>query len=165
MQTAELILLLVALPFAVWATWMDFKYMRLPNKMNLLIVSIFVVLGIFMFPLEEYFLRLGIGLAVLLVGFGMMLLRMIGGGDVKYLAAILPYISPGNIPVFVILLSSALIIAFGMHRLAKSIPAFRNSVPDWKSWRSRKFPMGFAISGAWLLYLATSAFNISIGTI
>lgn len=165
MHTANLILLLVALPFSVWATWMDFKFMRLPNKMNLIIAAIFVVLGVFMFPLSEYFLRLGIALAVLIVGMGLMLLRMIGGGDVKYLAAILPYISPDQMPEFVILLSSAMLMAFGMHQLVKAIPMLRNSVPDWKSWTSKKFPMGFAISGAWVLMLAMAAFSIPIETV
>lgn len=165
MQTEYLILLLVALPISVWATWMDFKFMRLPNKMNLLIVAIFIVLGVFMFPLSDYFLRLGIGFGVLIVGFGLMMLNAIGGGDVKYLAAILPYIPPDQMPVFVILLSATLIIAFGIHRLAKHTPAIRNAFPDWKSWESKKFPMGFSISGAWLLHLAAIAFNIPIGTI
>ena len=160
MLSADLVLFLVALPFAVWATWMDFSAMRLPNRMNLLIAAIFIVVGLFLFPPLELLTRVGIGMIVLVVGFCFMLINAIGGGDVKYMAAIIPFIAPDRLALFAVLLACAVIVAYVMHRIVRQIGFLRNLAPDWKSWTARKFPMGFAISGAWLLFLGVRAFNL-----
>lgn len=133
--------------------------MRLLNVMNAALALVFIILGVFLLPFEEYALRIGIALAVLIVTFLLTLVGKFGGGDTKYLAALMPFVKPADFSVFVTIFAMSLVTAFLVHRLVRGIPAVRSATSDWKSWTSVKFPMGFAMSGAILLYLAPGAFN------
>jgi prepilin peptidase CpaA len=52
-------------------------------------------------------------------------------------------------------MSAMLLGAFVAHRALSRLPALRRLTPDWESWQRRDdFPMGLALSGTLLAYLA-----------
>jgi len=163
---ADFVLLVVALPFALWAAWGDLKSMRITNQLNMLLFCAFLVTGLLVLPVQEYGLRVGIGILALIIGFFLNAIGAMGGGDAKYIAAFMPFIAPPDIPYFFFLLALCLLAAVIIHKFAGRISAIRSVVPDWKSWQAgKKFPMGFALSGALILYLAVRAFNLPVGTV
>ena len=157
---APLVLLIVAAPFAISAAWSDLKFMIISNRLNIALAVAFVIAGPLVLPLGDYGLRLAVGVTALVVGFVLNMLGLVGGGDAKFAAAMLPFVAPGDLGVFAVLFLVMLLAAFAAHRLCRALPAFRNAVPDWKSWRSGEaFPMGLALAGALLFYLAASALS------
>ena len=163
---ADYVLFVVALPFALWAAWGDLKSMRISNQLNMLMFCAFLVTGLLVLPVQDYGMRVGIGILALVIGFVLNAIGAMGGGDAKYIAAFMPFIAPPDIPFFFFLLALTLIAAVVVHRLAGAIGPIRRMAEDWKSWSvGKKFPMGFALSGALILYLAIRAFNLPVGTI
>ena len=161
---ADYVLFVVALPFALWAAWGDLKSMRITNQLNILMFCAFLVTGLLVLPVQEYGIRVGIGVLALVIGFVLNAIGAMGGGDAKYIAAFMPFIAPPDIPYFFFLLALCLLAAVVVHKLAARIRPIKSAVPDWKSWQAgKKFPMGFALSGALILYLAIRAFNLPVG--
>lgn len=163
---ADIVLFLVALPFALWAAWGDLKHMRITNKMNLVMAATFIVVGIFILPIEDYGLRIAYGFAALAIGFLMNIAGLMGGGDAKYIAAFTPFLAPPDVPFFIVILMLSLLAAVVVHRIAGLLPPVKAVTDGWVSFagtRGKKFPMGFALSGALLLYLAIRAFNLPVG--
>lgn len=147
-----------ALPICIWVAWSDLSRLRIPNKTVLLLGGIFLVIGLIALPFEEYLWRIAGGAIVLGIGFVLYLFGGIGAGDIKFAAAMAPFFSHGDLAVVLYLFSGALLAAVATHQLAKRIPAIRNATPDWKSWESRKFPMGLALTGTLIFYLIAVLF-------
>lgn len=143
-----------ALPVAIWVALSDMKTMRIPNKAVLALVAVFALVGLAVLPFEEWAWRwthLGV---VLAIGFVMSSLGMMGAGDAKFAAAMAPFVAPADIGRFLMLFAAVTIAAFVTHRLMRRIPAVRRALPDWESWERRDFPMGLALAGALVVYLA-----------
>jgi len=154
----SLILLIPALPLGLWIAFTDLKYMRITNKSVMVLAAAFAVLGIFLFPMEAYLWRLAQVLVVLAIGFVLNALRLVGGGDAKYAAAMAAYFAASDLRLVLLLFAAMLIGAFVTHRIAARVPALRNATQDWKSWTAGKdFPMGLALSGTLLVYLLAGA--------
>lgn len=161
MQNPALIFFAVTLPFSLWAAWGDLKYMKITNRFNIVLAATFVVVGILVLPFGDYLTRLAIGLGALAAGFVLNALRLMGGGDAKYIAAFAPFIAPGDWNMFFFVLALCLLAAVAVHRAARAIGPVRGMVADWKSWEAGKyFPMGLGLSGALSFYLAIRAFSL-----
>lgn len=94
---------------------------------------------------------------MLLLGIAVNAAGLVGAGDAKFAAAAAPFIHPGDLVFLLMLLAATLLAAFAAHRLAKHSP-LRRMAPGWKSWDSGSdFPMGLALGGVLLLYLALGA--------
>ncbi|NNU81250.1 hypothetical protein HMH01_12465 [Halovulum dunhuangense] len=157
----ELAFFLLTLPISFWAAWSDLSRMKISNRLNLILAAVFVVSGIVLLPLGDYGVRLGIGVAALLVGFVLNQAGQVGGGDAKFIAAFIPFVAPQDIAPFFFTLSLCLLAAVAVHRSARAIPAVRNLVPHWKSWHvGRRFPMGLGLAAGFSLFLAIRAFNL-----
>lgn len=142
------------LPVCIWVVWSDLSAMRIPNKAVLTLAGIFLVVGLLALPLAEYPWRLAIMAIVLVIGFLANAIGLMGAGDSKFLAAAAPFIDPGDAGILCFLFAANLLAAFFTHRLAKHT-ALRGLAPGWDSWtRGRKFPMGFALGGTLVIYLA-----------
>ncbi|PWE31978.1 hypothetical protein DDZ14_12220 [Maritimibacter sp. 55A14] len=153
-----LIFLVIALPISVWVAWSDMKTMRIPNLAVLALTAGFLVLGLVALPLDAYLWRLAHILIVLLAGFLLSVLGLVGAGDAKFAAAMAPFIALGDLRGFAFVLAIVMIAAFLTHRLARATPLVRRVTPDWQSWERKKdFPMGFALGGALVAYLALAA--------
>lgn len=140
-------------PIALWIAFTDMKYMKIRNQAVLALVAVFAVAGLFALPLADYgwrWLHLAI---VLVIGFGLTTVGLVGGGDSKYAAAMAPFVAWGDVRLFLALFMACIIAAFVAHRLLRALPAVRRATPDWLSWTHRKFPMGLALSGTLVIYL------------
>ena len=149
---------LIFLPFAVaigvWVSWSDMKFMKIPNTAVLALFAVFVVTGLFALPIVEYLLRYAHVAVILAVGFAANMLRLMGAGDAKFLAAMAPFVDRGDAALVMPIFATVLLAAFATHRIFRALPPIRRAYPDWESWTNRKFPMGLALAGALILYLA-----------
>lgn len=149
------------LPICIWVAFSDLRTMRIPNVAVLALVGVFLVIGMVLvfglgvLTLETFLWRLaGLGI-VLVAGFVITSLGMVGAGDAKFAAAMAPFIAPGDVLFFLMMFSLVLIASWLTHRTAGRVPALRRATADWASWDQGKlFPMGVALAGALAIYLA-----------
>ncbi|WP_424969136.1 A24 family peptidase [Dinoroseobacter sp. S76] len=153
--TGTIFFLLLVSPICVYVAWSDMKFMRIPNWTVLALLAVFALVGPFVLPLTEYGWRWIHVLVILGIGFVVSALRLVGAGDAKFAAAMAPYVALHHATLVLVLFAAVLLAAFATHRAARRVPALRGLTPDWESWtRDRDFPMGLALSGTLLLYLA-----------
>jgi prepilin peptidase CpaA len=143
-----------AVPIGVWVAWNDMAFMKIPNKAVIALFAVFVVVGLLALPFETYLWRYVQCAAVLAAGFLLNMIRAVGAGDAKFAAAMAPLIDPGDARVVLVLFAAVLLAAFATHRGARALPAMRGAFPAWESWSRRDFPMGLALGGTLIFYLA-----------
>lgn len=152
-----LIFLPFVLPICIWVAWNDMKFMKIPNKAVLVLFGIFVFLGLIALPLDTYAWRYAQTFLVLAITFVLNMLRAMGAGDSKFIAAAAPFVDPADGLPVVMISAGTLLAAFATHRAVRAIPAARRALPDWQSWERGDFPMGLALGGSLLFYLALGA--------
>ena len=144
-------------PLCLWVMWSDLSAMRIPNPAVLAMTAVFVAVGLIALPLAEYPWRLLTIVVVLVLMFLANMVGLMGAGDSKFIAAAAPFVDPGDIAPLCLIFAACLLAAYVSHRLAKHSP-LRRLAPNWTSWdRGRKFPMGFALGGTMVIYLALGA--------
>lgn len=156
-QTTALWWLPFAAPIGVWVAWNDMAFMKIPNKAVVALFAVFVVVGLLALPFQDYLWRYLQFAAILALGFVLNMIRAVGAGDAKFAAAMAPFVDPGDAGLFMILFSGVLLAAFATHRAARAMAAVRSALPHWESWSRRDFPMGLALGGALIIYLALGA--------
>jgi prepilin peptidase CpaA len=156
--SAALWFLLPAAPICLWAAWSDLATMKIPNRAVLALAGVFAVVGLIVLPLPDYGWRWATLAVVLVAGFLLSSIRVLGAGDAKFAAAMAPFVAPPDAGRFLMLLAAVTLAAFVLHRIARATPAVRDRTPDWVSWtRGRQFPMGLALGPALIFYLALAA--------
>lgn len=145
-----------ATPIVLWAAYTDLKYMKILNVTAGALALVFLIVGLIALPFDTYLWRLLHLVVVLVIGFILNLVRLIGGGDAKLMAAIAPFVALPDALRFVFMLAGILIVAFILHRIGSRIGFVRRATPDWKSWDHLAFPMGTALAGALITYLTTA---------
>lgn len=151
------------LPICIWVAWSDLREMRIPNISVLALAGVFLVVGLVQVGMEvmafsTWYMRLAQLAMILLAGFIISSLGLVGAGDAKFAAAMAPFIAPGDYLLFLTLFAAVLIGSWLTHRGAGMVPAVRRATPDWVSWdRGKLFPMGVALAGALVVYLALGA--------
>ncbi|MEX0969010.1 MAG: prepilin peptidase [Paracoccaceae bacterium] len=151
-----LILLILTLPVSLLIVYYDVRYMRIPNKLVLLTALIFLATGPFLFTFQDYIIRASLGLFMLILGFLLHLTGRVPGGDIKYAAALLPYIAIAHLVEFLLILAVMGILGVLLHRSVKWIGL---APADWVSWqRPGAFPYGLSLAMALLFYLIRTAF-------
>lgn len=157
--SAALWFLPFAVPVCLYVAWSDLATMKIPNKANLALAGIFLVVGLWALPLADYPWRLAQLAGVLVLGILLNAGGLLGAGDAKFLAAAAPFVAPGDALAVATLFAAVLLAAFLVHRLARATP-LRRLAPDWESWqRTRDFPMGFALGPTLIAYLALGALH------
>jgi len=153
--------LLPAAPICLWAAWSDLATMKIPNRAVLALAGVFAVVGLIVLPLPDYAWR-WVALAVVLVaGFVLSSLGLLGAGDAKFAAAMAPFVALPDAGRFLMLLAAVTLAAFVLHRVARAMPAVRARTDHWVSWtRGRQFPMGLALGPALIFYLALAAAGV-----
>jgi len=156
MENWAVIFLVVTLPFCLYATWTDLKFLKIPNIIPVSMVLVFIVVGPFVLPFTEYKLSLLYGLIALLLSLVVFAARLIPAGDLKYATAIIPYVDTGELLNFTVFLSLCSLLAVLTHTVFGRLGL---GPSDWASWQEsgwkRRFPFGFALSGALITYLAS----------
>ena len=145
---------LPAVPVALWVAWSDMARMRIPNAAVLALMALFAVLGLAALPFAAWAWGWAQFALVLVLGFLLNMARALGAGDAKFAAAMAPFVAPADAAPFLLLFALVLLAAFATHRGVRAVPALRGLTPGWESWRRADFPMGLALGGALILYLA-----------
>ncbi|MEL6521358.1 MAG: prepilin peptidase [Pseudomonadota bacterium] len=144
-------------PIAFFVAWSDLRYMRIPNEAVLTLVAVFAVVGVFVLSLEDYLWRWSHLLVVLVISFVMTAAKTLGAGDAKFASAMAPFFAAQDIMFIAFLFMSVSLAALATHRVVRQIPAIREQVPDWKSWKAAKFPMGLALGTMLFIYLLVAS--------
>jgi prepilin peptidase CpaA len=151
--TAAVFLPLV-IPIAFWVAWSDLARMRIPNAAVLALVLVYATLGPFVMPLAEWGMGWGRLAVVLAIGFVVSAAGLVGAGDAKFAAASAPFVAFSDLATLAVLFAAILFGAVLAHRGARALPAVRRAVPEWRSWRDPRFPLGLALGPALVIYLA-----------
>ncbi|MCC0064443.1 MAG: prepilin peptidase [Defluviimonas sp.] len=152
------VLLVCVLPIAAWVAWSDLKTMKIPNKAVMSLLVVFFFAGLLVLPLDVWVWRWLNFAVVLAIGFVLNAAANVGAGDAKFAAAAAPFFHAADIRLVLPLFAAFLLGAFAAHRLMRAIPLVRRMTPDWVSWQRKDFPMGLALVGTLVAYLALVAF-------
>ena len=142
----------IVLPIAIWVSWSDMKFMKIPNKAVLALALGFLVVGPLALPMDVWLWRWVQLAVVLAVGFVANAARLIGAGDAKFAAAMAPFFPLDDLRFVLALFAAAIIGAFVSHRTVRAIGPVRAMTSDWASWTHKDFPMGLALSGTLVFY-------------
>lgn len=131
-------------PILLAVGYCDLKYMRIPNALSIVIVGLFVLL-VLVQPPQDLMLRVVVAGLVFALGFVGFCFRILGGGDVKILGALLLFVPVESLVVFANLLSVSLLlgVAFivGIRKTAIAEHSTMKAVSG-----SSGFPMGISIA-------------------
>lgn len=127
----------------------DLRDMRIPDRLSATIVAVFAVSLLWQLP-GDLGARLLVAGAVFAVGFAGFCLRLVGGGDVKALAALMLFVPFRMLPLFALIFSASIVLGIllilGMRRLPVAAGF------DWQSMRRPgTLPMGIAIAASGLV--------------
>jgi len=152
-STAAMWYLPFVLPIALWVAWTDLKYMKISNRAVLALLGIYSVLGLVTLPLDQYLWHWSHFAVILVIGFILNFLNMVGAGDAKVAAAMAPFVMREDAVMVAYLLSALILLTYFGHRLARILSFVRNLAPEWESWDRKDFPMGITIGATFITYL------------
>ncbi|MCF6271866.1 MAG: hypothetical protein L3J37_01560 [Rhodobacteraceae bacterium] len=155
MEPWALVFLIVTLPFGLYATWTDLKYLKIPNIVPLSLVVVFVIVGPMVLEFDEYLRSLAYGLIALLASILIHAAGLVPAGDLKYTSAIIPFVDTGQLLSFTMFVALASIMAVLTHLIFGWVGLAPKGWASWegKGWK-RRFPYGFALTGGLITYLA-----------
>ncbi|MFU8898729.1 prepilin peptidase CpaA [Roseinatronobacter thiooxidans] len=140
-------------PIALWVAWSDMKWMKIHNYAVLALIAVYLVVGLIALPFQSWAWGWASLAVVLVVGFVLSSVGLLGAGDAKFAAAMAPFIALGDLSLFVMLLACVTLVSFIAHRLARRTSLVQGLVPEWESLHRREFPMGLALGPSLLFYL------------
>ena len=146
--------LLALLPILGLTALSDLRELRIPNTLVLAAVTVFAITAVFL-PMAEIWLRLVAAGLCFLTLFVIYCFGILGGGDVKMLAAISLFVPSPLWSIAPYVFSVALLVGVAITVALQSVPNSGNA--EWASLRhSGKFPMGISIAmtGVALLILS-----------
>ena len=112
-----IVFLVVTLPIGILVTWSDLKRLKIPNILPIALFAIFVVVAPFVLPMNEYLFSLLYGFIALLLGVAIHALGIMPGGDLKYIAAIVPFVNTGDLMIFFMFVALSSLTAVLTHIL------------------------------------------------
>lgn len=145
----------------------DLFTMRIPNAISLALVAGFAIAGLTVdMSWQNYGLHFAVGLATLVVTFGLFAFALFGGGDAKLLAAGALWMGPDFILPFIVYTAlfggvlSVIILAFRRY-----VPASALALPGWATRLNQQggpIPYGIAIAVAGLfVFPQTDIFRLA----
>lgn len=149
--------LIPVVPICLHVVWSDLSALKIRNGAVEALGMTYVLMGPFVLPLDMYLWNYSHLLVMLVVGFLLNMGGAMGAGDAKFLAAAAPFVARPDFAAIAYILVAALLGGYVVHRLLKMSP-LRNATPNWVSWSSgKRFPMGFPLGTALVVYLALVA--------
>lgn len=146
------------LPLCFIVAWSDMRSMRIPNWTVIALLAIYLVIGLITLPFSGFLWGIAGFAIVLVIGFFMSMVGLMGAGDAKFAAAAAPFVCLGDIRFFVLLFAANVVAAFLTHRATLRF-GLSKLAPSWDSWeRTWEFPMGLSLGGTLALYLIACAF-------
>jgi prepilin peptidase CpaA len=146
---------LLILPLLGAVALSDLRWMRIPNWMPLAAVALFFCTAVFL-PPADLLPRLGIAGIVFGAGFTAFALRLVGGGDVKMLAALMLFIPSSTVLLFANIFAVSLLLGIvAVLSLRRILPTNGHA---WKAFSGTTgFPMGISIALAGIAHLGVLA--------
>jgi prepilin peptidase CpaA len=145
------------LPICLYVAYTDLAQMRITNQTVMALAVIFVVIGFFLMPFNDYLWKLAALVIVMIVGVILNAAGAMGAGDAKFIAVAAPYLALGDLQFVMMLFMAILLAAALTHRVVKHTP-LRRLAPEWDSWdRGKKFPLGLALGPCLAVYLILGA--------
>jgi prepilin peptidase CpaA len=151
------------LPIAIWVSWSDMKFMKIPNNAVLALMVVFAVVGLIALPLDVWAWRWTHFVVILAIGFVLNAIGWLGAGDAKFAAAMAPFFAYEDLRFVLALYAAASLGAFFSHRMLRTVGPIRSVTPDWQSWTRADFPMGLALSGMLVIYFLAALRVPAIG--
>lgn len=155
METSALAAATAAMAVLMAVTaWFDLKALRIPNWCVLAVLGIFLVTGLWGLPLEVVAWRLLHGVIVLFLGFGLYMVAggQVGGGDIKMIAALTPFIAGSDVGLVLILFALLALVGLLVQRLVRAV--LRERKTGWAALDQRRFfPVGLLLGGTIMIYL------------
>jgi prepilin peptidase CpaA len=144
MTAFELPVSWLMVPLFVAVIVYDLRFMRIPNRLVLLVCVIIAVSLPFSVPLAEIGWRLVAAAVVFVLAVTLFALRLMGGGDVKLLTALTLLIPTQSLAVFALLLSVGIFVGIaGLYLLRR---ATRGLSTNWRSLQDHsRYPLGLSI--------------------
>ncbi len=140
-------------PIALWVAWSDMKWMKIHNYAVLALVAVYLVIGLIALPFQSWAWGWASLVVVLVVGFVLSSVGLLGAGDAKFAAAMAPFIALGDLSLFLMMLACVTLVSFVAHRVARRTRLVQGLVPEWESLHRTEFPMGLALGPSLLFYL------------
>ena len=154
LHLSNYILLIPAIPISIWVAWSDMKFMRIPNVACYALFISFLLIGPLTFDMHEYGIRILQGIVMLIAGFFATSIGLIGGGDAKFTAAMVPFIALSHVIPFVFIVGIMSFVSIALHKLIGITPGLKGYIKDWDSWNAHgMFPFGVTLAGSLLAYL------------
>ncbi|MEL6264273.1 MAG: prepilin peptidase [Pseudomonadota bacterium] len=160
--TALAIAMAGLVPLLVYVMWSDMKTMRIPNMASLLIFLVFIPTGLMGLPIEVFGWRLLHTAIAFAIAFGLFQIAggRVGGGDLKLVIALTPYVPGVYLGVILVTWSAVTLVslaAFYGLRLALAgretgYVALERTPPPGH--RFPYFPAGVSIGISFILYFA-----------
>ena len=136
--------LLLLGPVLLFAAWSDLSRMRIPNALSLIAVALFagsVLAGL----VPDAPARLGVAAAVLGLGFAAFAAGLSGGGDVKFLAALMLFVPVPALTLYAWVFCAAMALGMLLVLSLRRVPALQAT--GWRSMQpGHHFPMGISIA-------------------
>lgn len=156
-----LVFLPFVLPVCFYICWSDLAHLKIFNAGTDALMLIFVVVGFFLFPFDEYMWRVGRLVVFYLLGMLFHAAGVLPGGDARVIAATAPFIETVDLFFFLMLFATTALAAVGGHYILSKTP-LRQKVPHWKSWQKTfsfrgKFPFGLPAAFSLGTYLILGA--------
>lgn len=141
----------------------DIYEFKIPNWLNLILICAYPVAGIAVSaPMAVMLEGLLLGGAVLVIGFTLFALKVIGGGDAKLLAAAAPWIGLSALGEFLVLTAITglfLAVSMALFRKMPILPVYAHA--PWLMRlhdRKKDLPYAVAIAGGGLLSFSQTPF-------
>ena len=142
------VFLIAIAPLLVLAAYCDVRHLRIPDVISVAMVGIFAVSAFVSMP-DDLGARLAAAGGVFAVGFVAFAARLVGGGDVKLLSALMLFVASDHWLLFANILSVALLV--GVAGIVAARSARFSGAERWKSLVvPRAFPMAVSIAMAGL---------------
>jgi prepilin peptidase CpaA len=146
---APFIGLILASPILVAMAFCDLRYMQIPKWVSGGLIAIFVVTGLTLVPWAESGARMAVAAGVFAAGFAAFAMRLIGGGDVKALSALMLLVPVSALTLFMLAFAASLMV--GVLAILTMRLIFTRADGAWVFLQNRAFPMGISIAGAGLV--------------
>lgn len=140
-------------PLLVAVILYDLRFLRIPNLLVLLFAVVALVSVPLSVPLDEVLWRLLAAVLVLLAGFALFALRLMGAGDVKLMAVLMLLVPVSGWAIFALLFSLSIFLGTALLMGLRRATATRQT--RWLSLQDHsRFPLGLSIGIAGLAFLA-----------
>lgn len=151
------------IPLCLHTAYSDLKYMKIRDWNVQSMAMVFILIGPFVMEWQTYLWQLGHLPIVLIIGMVLNAAGVMGAGDAKFITAASPFVLKSDLGFVFVLLACCFLAGALSHRIARAT-SIKNIAPDWQSWEpGKRFPMGYPLALALLIYLGLMARVALIG--